>query len=962
MHSHPWDRSGRIVSAEIILLFLLACLTLGQTSTGSIHGLVKDPSGAVITDATISIQGATGESATTETNNKGEYHLQGLAPGTYTVTVIANGFSTAQQQVTVVAGENHSLDIPLEIHVQQQQVQVEEQGANVDVSSENNASSTIIRGKDLDALSDDPDQLQDDLQALAGPSAGPNGGEIYIDGFTGGQLPPKSSIREIRVNQNPFSAQYDKLGYGRIEVFTKPGTDQYHGRFFIMGNTAALNTPNPFAETEPSYASEQYEGNFGGPLSKKASFFIDAQRRNIADEGIVNAYTLDNSFNQVPFTDTLQNPRTRTKINPRLDYQLTPTNTLTARYQYTRWNEQNDGVGQFSLASQAFNDLSTEQTFQLSDTQVLSTNLINETRFEYIHDSDQKTPSSTDPTLQVQSAFTSGGNQYQDSSDYQDHFELQNYVSLVHGPHLLKFGGRMRVVTDEDHSHYNFNGNWIFSSLTAYQVTEQGLAAGWTPQQIRTAGGGASQFSINTGAPFASANFVDAGLYAEDSWRVRPNLSVDYGLRFETQNELHSPANFAPRVGFAWGLARKGSTPKTVIRGGYGIFYERLKIDYLINPALQNGVTQVQYIVPQPDFYPSLPTPGAIPDLSGTQVQPTIYRLATNIRAPYIMQAAGAVERQLGKLGTVSVTYLNSRGVHQFVTINANAPLPGTYNPADPTSGVRPYPGQGNIYQYTSEGIFKQNQLIGNVNLRVGKFLSLFGNYTLGNANSNTDGIESFASNSYDLSQDYGRSAYDVRHRLFMGGSVSLPYSFLVNPFIVVMSGRPFDITVGEDLNGDSIFNDRPAYATEPSGTNIVNTPWGMFNSQPPVGYTPTPPYLGDGTSVATVNLRVSKTFGFGKKIERGNAGFDSGGGGRHGFHGFTGAGGWGGGMSGASHNRYNLTFAVSARNIFNRVNLATPVGTLGSPFFGESNALAGGPFSTQNAVRRFDLQAWFAF
>jgi len=337
------------------------------------------------------------------------------------------------------------------------------------------------------------------------------------------------------------------------------------------------------------------------------------------------------------------------------------------------------------------------------------------------------------------------------------------------------------------------------------------------------------------------------------------------------------------------------------------------------------------------------------------------------------MQSAIGIERQLGRMGTLAVTYLNSRGVHQFVTINANAPLPGTYDPTS-GSGVRPDPNAGNIYQYTSEGIFKQNQVITNTNLRIGKIFSIFGNYTLSYANANTNGIDSFASNSYDLSLDYGRASYDVRHRLFLGGTVSLPYAFRLNPFVVIMTGRPFNITVGQDLNGDSIFNDRPAYATQTSGPNVVSTPWGTFNTQPGSGYTPTPVNLGDGTTQATFNLRVSRTFGFGKKLERASnaGGFGPGGpgggggggsrGGSGGFRGLNGAGGPGGGMGAPTNQRYNMTFSVSARNLFNRANLASPVGNLNSPFFGQANALAGGPFSSQNAVRRFDLQALFSF
>ena len=144
--------------------------------------------------------------------------------------------------------------------VEQQQVEVSDEATGVDTSADNNAGAMVIKGKDLDALSDDPDELQNELNALAGPSAGPNGGQIYIDGFTGGQLPPKSSIREIRINQNPFSAQYDKLGYGRIEILTKPGTDKFHGMFMINGNDSAFNSLNPFVTSEPPYYSTFLDG------------------------------------------------------------------------------------------------------------------------------------------------------------------------------------------------------------------------------------------------------------------------------------------------------------------------------------------------------------------------------------------------------------------------------------------------------------------------------------------------------------------------------------------------------------------------------------------------------------------------------------------------------------------------------------------------------------------------------
>ena len=253
--------------------------------------------------------------------------------------------------MVVASGQTQTVNAQLVVALEKQQVTVKENSVNVSVQSENNASALVLKGKDLDALSDDPDELASQLQALAGPAAGPNGGEIYIDGFTGGQLPTKSSIREIRVNQNPFSAQYDKLGYGRIEIFTKPGTDKWHGQGMGMFNDSALNSRNPFVSTEPGYHREFMDGSLGGPLSKKASIFIDGGRRDMAGNSVVSAVVLDSNLQQTAFSQAVPNPNTNTNLSSRVDYQLTSNNTLTARYQFFDANSKNNGIGQFALAS-----------------------------------------------------------------------------------------------------------------------------------------------------------------------------------------------------------------------------------------------------------------------------------------------------------------------------------------------------------------------------------------------------------------------------------------------------------------------------------------------------------------------------------------------------------------------------------------------------------------------------------
>ena len=980
------------------VLFLLSILTLAasaQTATGTLHGRVTDPSGAVVFQAKVTATGPNGNSVTVQTDHQGNFQFNQLVPGSYNITAVAKGFAVdVEADVKVIAGQPQELDIALQIEVEQQHVEVQDETPTVGVSSENSASTIVLKGKDLDALSDDPDELESELQALAGPSAGPNGGQIYVDGFTAGQLPPKSAIREIRINQNPFSAEYDKLGYGRIEIFTKPGTDQYHGQFLLNGNSSAFNSLNPFVTETPGYYSEIFNGNISGPISKNASFFFSAQQRDIDNVSVVVAQVLGPGNIITPYTANVPNPSKRLNISPRVDFQLSKNNTLTIRYQYSRNTQDDAGIGPFSLPTTGYNSQSTEQTVQISDTQIISPNIVNETRFQYIRDSDNQSPLSLDPTLVVQGAFTGGGSSQGFVVGNQDHYELQNYTSITHGKHFIKFGGRLRGTLYSSTQNSGFNGSYNFSSLDAYQITENGIAEGLTPAQIRALGGGASQFSLVAGLPLSDVSMVDVGLYAEDEWRIRPNISLSYGLRYETQTGIPYEGNWAPRVSLAWGLGHS-KTPKTVIRTGFGIFYDRFSYDNLLQAERYNGITQQQYIVANPNFFPLIPTPAQLAQISTTS--PTIYQVQSNLHVPYTMEAAISLERQVTKNATVSLTYLNSHGEHQLFMRNANAPLPGTYNPADPNSGIRPDGNNTNIYQFNSGGVFEENQLIANFRVSVGQKISLFGFYSLGYANSDLGSggpisigssgggfggafggggtsTAEFVMNSYDPMQDYGRAAFDVRNKFLLGGTLSLPYAFRLSPFIIADSGSPFNITVGQDLNGDSIFNDRPALAsTAGPGGQVYVTPFGTFNSVPIAGQPIVPINYGNSPALFSLNLRLSKTIGLGPKVQAhpgsGGRGGGGGGGGRGGGglggRGLTGGGGPGGGpfvYSGETNRKYNLTFSVSARNLLNNVNYAPPIGLLTSPLFGTSNALAPAPFSSGSAVRRIDLQMLFSF
>ena len=968
-------------------MLVFASGSFAQTGTAILRGQVKDPSGASVADATILVTTPGGETLTATPSHEGLYIVKGLAAGKYKVQAVAKGFAPYEKDdVAIADGQVQTLDISLAIEVQQQKIVVSDQAATVDVAPENNAGAVVISGKELDALSDDPDELQNDLTALAGPSAGPNGGQMYIDGFTAGQLPPKSSIREIRINQNPFSSEYDKLGYGRIEIFTKPGTDNWHGEVEVQGNDSAFNSRNPFLGTadEPGYDSTMYNGNVGGPLSKKASLFFSAQRRNINDLSVIDA-SVPPDFTKGSLTQAVPNDRTRTNIGPRLDYQVSKNNTLTVRYQYWRNNDQNDGIGALTLPTLAYNSLESEQTVQASDTQIIGSSVVNETRFQFNRDVTGQTPQSLLPTVNVAGYFTGGGNSQGTSNDTESHYELQNYTSIVHGKHMIKFGARLRDLTDTNSSQSGFNNTYLFSSAAAYQATLAAIPSGATGTAM---GGQAYQFSFTTGIPTSYVSVFDAGLYVQDDYRVRPNITLSGGLRLETQNHIYDRADWAPRVAIAWGLARGKNPAKTVIRAGWGMFYDRFQSGQILQAERLNGVTQQSYVLYSPAFfYPdqSLTSPPA-----GATSIPTIYQIAPNLHAPVTMQTAISLERQINKVTNLSVSYMNSRGVHQLFTNNINTPEVGTFR----TSPVYPNGIAESIFQYSSEGIFKQNQLIVNLNVRAGAKLTLFGYYTLGYANSDVSGGSGFISqqgepggtlSAYNPLADYGRASFDVRNRVFVGGTVGLPHGFRLSPFMIASSGAPYNVVLSQDFLGSTITNQRPAFASsQNSSPYVVSTALGTFDTNLAslgAGETIIPVNDFTGPGHFSLNLRLSKAFGFGKVAE--GPGTAGGGGGGH-DHGPGGPGGgrgpggpFGGGMGGmggggGTPHRYNLTFSVNARNITNYLNPAQPNGVLivptppnpyvNSPVFGESTALAGGAFASNGASRLFYLQLGFTF
>src|SRR5215212_8852501 len=1020
-----------------IVLVIALCVSIPglvfaqQQRPGSLRGQVLDELGGAIVGASVTVIDSKGVEKSVVTNDSGTYTVNGLAPGKYMVRAVNAGFAISETpDVEVVGGKPAQFDITLKVAIEEQKVTVSTDNRELSTEPDNNAGAVVLKGDDIDALPDDPDDLAAALQALAGPSAGPNGGQIFVDGFTGGRLPPRASIREIRINSNPFSAEYDRLGFGRIEILTRPGTDRYRGQVSFNFNDDALNSRNPFADSRPPIQTRQYGGNFGGPITKrKASFFVDFDKRDVNDESLIVATVLDANNNIVGFNETVPIPSRRTSFSPRIDYQINQNNTLVARYNYAK-NTRVVGVGNFSLPSRAYDTQNSEQSIQLTETAIINKTIVNETRFQFEHQTNSQDADNSIPTIEVQEAFIGGGSQIGQSHSTTRDWELTNNTSFAMGAHSFKAGARLRGIHIDQFSPQNFGGYYTFfgggvgpildaseqplggteiiTSIERYRRTQELLAQGLSGIEIRALGGGASQFRLSSGNPESEVSQWDVGGYVQDDWKLRPNFTLSLGLRYENQKNIDSNLNFGPRVGFAWSPG--GQQSKTVVRGGYGVFYERVSENLTMTAFRLNGVNQQQFTVQNPDFFPLIPTADQLVTFA---VPGSVYRLADNLQAPYTLQSVISVERQLPHNLTLATSYINIRTLHVLRTRPLNAPLPGTFIPGVPASGIRPLDcadfispdinpsTRCNIFEYESSGRYNQNQFIVNFNSRFHRNATMNAFYVLAKANSDADGIGSFPANPYDLSTEYGRSSGDIRHRFVMTGNFRAPWGISLNPFVIVQSGRPFNITLGRDINGDTLNIERPALA--PAGADCFNTlnirctPYGDFKLTFAPGDVMIPRNFGEGPGSTTVNLRVSKTWSFGseggasnaqnRQDQQGNQQRDGrnatimgggmagrgtggpgggapGGGGRGGFGGPGGGGGFGG--PGGGNGRYNLTFSLNFNNILNHTNLGNPVGNLGSLLFGQSTSTTGGfgGFGAGNAAynRRIDAQIRFSF
>ena len=931
----------RFFSIMSVLLFL-GLTAFSQDTT--LRGRVVDQLGAVISDVRITLTGLDGRSRAARSDAGGEFYIPNLPPGSYKLTAASKGFQTQVEANLKAPLALSPLVIVMSVAAVNEAVETKAEDRGLSVEPDQNLTATVLGEEFIRNLPDNEDDLRAFLQALAGPAAGGQGGtEISVDGFSGGRLPPREAIRQIRINRNPFSAELEQSGFSRVEIVTGPGSGEWRGGGGFGYRNSALDARNAFALEKPDFSLSRYNFDFGGPLIKeKLSFFFSGNRSENRGSGTTVATTLAGQV-----VSNVPSSARGAYFGLRADSRLSSKNTLNLGYDYGSGESLNSefrsgsGAG-YLLPERGSDSTNSNHALRVGESWIITPRLVNEARLQYRRWQSEATARTQGIAIDVLDSFRGGGSPCCPNESRSDTVELQNYLTYAHKKHTVRGGAQFYHERNRNLSGGNFNGTFTFSNLAEYRAAVEDAGTGHAR---------ARQFTINRGDPGLRYRFYTAGLFIQDDLRISRSLTLSFGLREEFQSRLGDRHNWSPRVGVAWSPFKDR---KTTLRGGAGLFHGRLSGGTYADTLRFDGERRQSLII-RDALYPD-PFAGD-PQIEAVNLNTSRRILDPDLKAPYTFNFNVALERQLpgGLIGTLS--YLYTRGVRQFRLRDINAPPPG--------SGARPLPDEGAIYQIESSARSAFHGLNIGFNRRFSRRLILFGNYSLSRAQGDADGAGGLPANNYDLRSEWGRASTDRRHSFNMGFFVTLPLGFSANSIINASSGAPFNITTGADDNGDLTINDRPAGIRRNS-----DLPASLYGRLPdrlicPPGTTPSGASGGVcdpggapliqlrdflarnypegvkaiGSGSFNVNLYISKTFGLGK---------------RNGKGGQAGQVSPGGGQSGGESARFHLTFAAGITNLFNRVNFGQYGGALGSAYFGRS--------SSSGPARQMDFNVKLSF
>lgn len=764
------------------LLCVLSQAIWGQAAF-PVTGVVVDQDDAALIKALVTMQGAAGgRRRTVVTDERGAFRFDKLAPGEYELRVEREGFKTATAAVAIGARPPAPLRIVLFIADLQQDVTVSGNAARVDADAGNNQDVVALDQQLLNDLpAFDRDVISMASRFLDAGAIGAGGVSLIVDGVEVTKAGVSASaIQEVRINNNPYSAEYSRQGRGRIEIITKPGAAQLHGEFNWMLRDARLNARDPFALTRAPEQRRIYEGNLTGPVGKSkkrpTSFLITAERDEQDLQAVVLARTLNGELRLNSPT-----PSTDTEFSVRVARQMNDKTTASIQYSYEARGATNQGVGGFNLPQVAINSAFHEDLLRFNYNSILSPRLVHQVNLLLGRYRAPTTSVNNAQRLVVQDAFIGGGAQA-DFLRTEEHWTWNEALSYSRGRHFIKGGVQIpdfsrRGVDDRT----NQLGTFYFASLDDYRLQRP---YNFVQQQGRT-----------------DLHFweVVAGAFVMDDFRVRPELSLSVGLRYDWQNYFSDHNNFAPRFGFAYS---PGKGRRTVLRGGAGIFYDRTGPQPISDLLRFDGTRLRRYVVANPGFpNPYANFDGGRPPAS----QPgSIVRFAPQAIIPYTLQFGGGVERQLQKTLTLAVNYVGARGVDLFRSRDLNAPLP-------PAFGARPDLRFTVIRQIESTARLTSHSLEIALRGNVTPFFNGVIQYAYGHARNDTGGVAAFPANSYDLQSEWGRSDFDARNRFLLAGTLKARNYFKLGLALSLNTGTPYSLTTGRDENRDSFALDRPA-------------------------------------------------------------------------------------------------------------------------------------------------------
>jgi outer membrane receptor protein involved in Fe transport len=765
--------------SAISLMVGLCSLASAQTAAQKfpVSGTVQDPSGAVIAGAQVELRTGNAKAQSTLTTESGSFKFNSVTPGTYQLHIQNKGFETAEVPLEIKDRPPGPLHVTMVVAGVRQETTITSDTTQVSAETSENQNSNTLSGQTLSNLPVfDQDYIATMSRFLDSGAIGSSGTTLVVDGIEVNSLGVSASaIKEVKINNDPYSAEYQRPGRGRIEVITKPGSPEFHGTFNFIFRDYHLNARDPFALTRPPEQRRIYEGIFTGPIrgSKKTAFLISFDRNEEDLQAVVFALGPSGKI-----AENVATPLRNLLVAGRISHQVSDNNNFSLLYSYQNRTSRNQGVGGITLPEAGFDSQLVEQEIRYSQQTFFTPKLLNQFRFLVGHYAAPTTSLTSDPKIVVLDSFISGGAQA-DQLRTESHFELTEILSYINGKSTLKGG-----LNIPDWSRRGFNNNlnaagtFYFSSLPDYL---QRRPFSFIQQQ----GNGHLIFYEKT-----------LGAFVQDDIRLRPNLMISAGLRYDWQNFFNDNNNLAPRFSFALAPGKGG---KTVLRGGAGIFYDRTGPRPIQDVLLFDGERLRLYVLTNPGFPNPFNSSGPL-----TAQAVSLTRLDPRVRIPYTLQYSFGVERQLQKSLTTAITYIGSRGVSLFRSRDVNAPLPPTYE-------ARPDAALGQLRQIEASGRSAGNALELSLRGQVTRLFSGMAQYTLARTTNDTSGITQFPANNYDLSGEWARADFDRRHRFELLGTLNPGKLFNLGLALSLYSGAPYTLTTGRDDFHTGVANARPA-------------------------------------------------------------------------------------------------------------------------------------------------------